>query len=432
MRRASGLPIQREWLACLAWDVYQGVARDRWWWQASLRHYLHGTAREALFRYWQADPQWLPAALRLLYQSHPAETTQLLTTLPDPQAEQVLDRVLQIYGVSIPTAPGRAPGDRHQTLVAALTPHLDPSQLAAIATLPWVTQALVAVCLTLPNTAILVAAMRSPAAAPDAAPRPPAIADDPNRPESPESPDRSMNTPAAAPAAAPESPPAAPPARPPVVPKIVSVHAAALDAAAPTADDRSPVAPALSPSESAAVPTDESPASPSASVLDLPAAPLLAAAPAIALGEPGMETAIGGLWYLVNVLVDLGWPGRSAVITPWLQLAALAQALLPEVPLDPVWERLADIAGEPLPEAVVHPWQAQILTQVRPYLAERLDPPDAIAHYLQEPATLYLTRTHVDVVFRLDQIRLDVRLAGLDRDPGWVPELARVLAFHYE
>jgi hypothetical protein len=51
---------------------------------------------------------------------------------------------------------------------------------------------------------------------------------------------------------------------------------------------------------------------------------------------------------------------------------------------------------------------------------------------LLEPATLYVTRTHIDVLFSLEQIRLDVRMAGLDRDPGWVPELARVIAFHYE
>jgi hypothetical protein len=77
-------------------------------------------------------------------------------------------------------------------------------------------------------------------------------------------------------------------------------------------------------------------------------------------------------------------------------------------------------------------WQQVTLPLVQAYLAERLDHPEAISTYLTEPATLYLTRTHVDVVFTLDQIRLDVRMAGLDQDPGWVPALARVIAFHYE
>ncbi|MEO0536680.1 MAG: hypothetical protein AAF215_22730 [Cyanobacteria bacterium P01_A01_bin.123] len=422
-----------EWLACLSWDVYQGVAGDRWWWHAVLCHYPHGMAREALFHQWQADPQWLPAALRLLYQSHPVEAVQLLGALPASQAEHLLDTVLPIYGVSIPVTPGAAPTDRHQTLVAALTPHLGIPQPSTIATLPLVTQALVAVCLTLPNTATLVSATRSPAAAADASPMPTETADAPPPTKLPVAPDRPVVTPASETVSSQESPAASPHSWPPGIPKIVSVHSEALGEVSSSSGDRSAAPPAVSSSGLSAIPPDESSDRPPESAPDRPIAPpLILSDTAIAMGELGIGTAIGGLWYLVNVLVDLDWPERSAVITPWHQVAALAQALLPDVPLDPVWEPLADIAGEPLPEALLSPWQAHILTQVRPYLTERLEYPDAIAHYLQEPATLYLTRTHVDVVFSLDQIRLDVRLAGLDRDPGWVPELARVIALHYE
>jgi hypothetical protein len=38
----------------------------------------------------------------------------------------------------------------------------------------------------------------------------------------------------------------------------------------------------------------------------------------------------------------------------------------------------------------------------------------------------------VDLFFRLDQIDVRARLAGLDRDPGWVPALGRVITFHYQ
>ena len=93
---------------------------------------------------------------------------------------------------------------------------------------------------------------------------------------------------------------------------------------------------------------------------------------------------------------------------------------------------LADLAGEPITPKNLARWQALALTQVQTYLSDRLEHPQEIANYLLEPATLYLTRTHVDLVFTLEQIRLDLRLAGLDRDPGWVPELARVITFHYE
>jgi hypothetical protein len=42
------------------------------------------------------------------------------------------------------------------------------------------------------------------------------------------------------------------------------------------------------------------------------------------------------------------------------------------------------------------------------------------------------TRSHVDVRMALDQVTLPVRLAGLDASPGWVPELGRVVTFHFQ
>ncbi len=39
--------------------------------------------------------------------------------------------------------------------------------------------------------------------------------------------------------------------------------------------------------------------------------------------------------------------------------------------------------------------------------------------------------THVDVHYDLDAIDIRVRLAGLDLNPGWRPELGRVILFHY-
>lgn len=45
--------------------------------------------------------------------------------------------------------------------------------------------------------------------------------------------------------------------------------------------------------------------------------------------------------------------------------------------------------------------------------------------------TIAASRTHVDVRMALDQATLPVRLAGLDANPGWVPELARVVTFYF-
>jgi hypothetical protein len=43
-----------------------------------------------------------------------------------------------------------------------------------------------------------------------------------------------------------------------------------------------------------------------------------------------------------------------------------------------------------------------------------------------------VSRTHVDVLLRLDQIDMTARRCGLDQDPGWVPTLGRIVLFHFE
>ncbi|MGB6744720.1 MAG: hypothetical protein WBE38_13835 [Terracidiphilus sp.] len=44
---------------------------------------------------------------------------------------------------------------------------------------------------------------------------------------------------------------------------------------------------------------------------------------------------------------------------------------------------------------------------------------------------IWVTSTHVDLAMDLGQATGPVRLAGLDADPGWVPELGRVIKFHF-
>jgi len=44
---------------------------------------------------------------------------------------------------------------------------------------------------------------------------------------------------------------------------------------------------------------------------------------------------------------------------------------------------------------------------------------------------LILSLSHVDLVMGMNQISVPVRLAGLDANPGWMPELGRVITFHF-
>jgi len=39
---------------------------------------------------------------------------------------------------------------------------------------------------------------------------------------------------------------------------------------------------------------------------------------------------------------------------------------------------------------------------------------------------------HLDLFFELSEHPLEIRLAGLDRDPGWVPAAGRFVRFHYQ
>lgn len=47
-------------------------------------------------------------------------------------------------------------------------------------------------------------------------------------------------------------------------------------------------------------------------------------------------------------------------------------------------------------------------------------------------ARVSVTTTHVDVCMPLSELPVAVRLAGLDRDPGWVPAAGRSIAFHFD
>lgn len=79
------------------------------------------------------------------------------------------------------------------------------------------------------------------------------------------------------------------------------------------------------------------------------------------------------------------------------------------------------------------------LSMVMPYIRHRLrsafgpvtsdDPERDILHV---QGWLYVTSTHVDLVMNMDEISIAVRLAGLDRDPGWLSDFGRVVQFHFE
>ena len=205
----------------------------------------------------------------------------------------------------------------------------------------------------------------------------------------------------------------------------------------------------------------------------------------------GLETGLGGLLYLINVMGHLELPGSFesscglASSTGFAgTLEALARVLAglrgDELAHDPIWAILAGLDGrepnEPpraaglrLPDKLPAAWLEQLgdgtpvprdsdrlaiealrragwppalldwLQLVMPFIGWRiaracgLDSVDEAVRLLIElPARVYVTASHVDVVTSIENIRVPVRLAGLDRSPGWVRSLQRVVLFHFE
>lgn len=81
-------------------------------------------------------------------------------------------------------------------------------------------------------------------------------------------------------------------------------------------------------------------------------------------------------------------------------------------------------------------WVAMGLPYIRFRLHQALrrsaaEPLDLDKTLLRYRGRLYVTSSHVDLVMRLEDISIPVRLAGLDGNPGWIPDFARVVLFHF-
>jgi len=247
--------------------------------------------------------------------------------------------------------------------------------------------------------------------------------------------------------------------------------------------------------------------------------------------EAHIETALGGLFYLINLGLFLGLygdfttPAEPSIALPiWDFVALLGQQLLGEGwSSDPVWLLLAQLAGrreqeapgrdfmpphnwrlseewlEPFSEEgtwlwsvnngrlrVQHPAQflvidllleagdpvQQLELEMQPYvdyatfklqegsLPEEMAGVSPLERWLgwlmpyvrvrlcraldlaatEEPrsilcvhrAQVFVTATHLDIVLSLGELPIEIRLAGLDRNPGWVPAAGRLIAFHFE
>ena len=83
----------------------------------------------------------------------------------------------------------------------------------------------------------------------------------------------------------------------------------------------------------------------------------------------------------------------------------------------------------------VRRWLSRLMPYVRARLclALGLESHHDIATMLcRRYARVRATDTHLDVFFGLADLPLEIRFAGLDRDPGWVPAAGRFITFHFD
>jgi hypothetical protein len=158
---------------------------------------------------------------------------------------------------------------------------------------------------------------------------------------------------------------------------------------------------------------------------------------------PAVVTEWGGIFYLANLALYLKIFDEDAQKPQpafFAFLVKVARDLLhnqidPQIlDKDPIWDFLDGLAmaGTDLVTPESH---HELRSTIQKRLTHALgikDANTAALLLLRHHARVHLTPTHIDVVLSLQQIPIVIRLAGLDRDPGWVSAAGRFIAFHFE
>jgi hypothetical protein len=122
-------------------------------------------------------------------------------------------------------------------------------------------------------------------------------------------------------------------------------------------------------------------------------------------------------------VLDVARDAGPAALQVRQELSAYAAGEVCEVAPSPEEER-----------APLDRWLHWLMPYVRARLCRALvltHASDLAGLVLAHRARVTVTATHLDVWFSLAELPLAIRLAGLDRDPGWVPAAGRFVAFHY-
>jgi hypothetical protein len=185
-----------------------------------------------------------------------------------------------------------------------------------------------------------------------------------------------------------------------------------------------------------------------------------------------IETELGGLFYLVNLALFLGLYSDFTMATPpvlalpiWDFVALVGRRLVPRLRRrDPLWRLLGELSGRgeaepvgagfepprwrpppgwerrrrgrrhPKPSDPLERWLDWLMPNLRHRLRRALGPTPGVPlgrFVCAHRARVVVSATRLEVHFSLAELPLAIRLAGLDRDPGWVPAAGRSIAFRF-
>ncbi|HET6980072.1 MAG TPA: hypothetical protein VFI24_27310 [Pyrinomonadaceae bacterium] len=183
--------------------------------------------------------------------------------------------------------------------------------------------------------------------------------------------------------------------------------------------------------------------------------------PAVALDESSpielqISTDFGGVFYLINLGIYLGLYGDFTTpaepgieLNIWDFVSLVGHELVGErLTTDPVWNLLERLSGRTEAEKPgstfelktdadqsVQAWLDRLMPGVRNRLQQALglsETEDPGRLLCEHHARVCVTPTHVDVFMSLNELPIEIRFSGLDRDCGWVPAAGRFINFHFE
>lgn len=462
-----------ELLACAARDAARGDGIAAWWWE----HLLPDRTVAAVAALWRREPTFIPAALeRLIAIDRPAAVA-FLQRLPRAHAVPLLDAVCRAFAAPalatslidaierperVTRAPGSPPASAPdgratppppQSNVPGRARPVPPwraliSRDVDVESLPIASALVAAVALSLRaaphvvrserfrEAAVAAALSLGAAASATVAHGAVSAVEVPRGPQNPAPPLKP---------AAETSPPLAQPSaltRPHSSPggtRAVENRGAQPDTVQPPASpvpiqarhrpEPRPQAP--SPMAPAHVEIDRAPGPP-------PVAPPLATAPVAPDAEVAILSEFGGLLFVLNALDNLelysiGLAEREDLeISVWEFLRRTGMAWAGDAfERDALHGFLAHLVEEEAPATATALDLEPVLARVRDHVRSVMDLDRAELLLVQQPARIVHSATHVDGHFALERHPIAIRVARLDRNPGWIPGAGRYVSFHF-